>query len=233
MKQLALITVAITLFLGGLYFYEQRMSAPTHPKKTASLTKTLNDQTSPTETPPAPPAPSRFSFNPFSLFGNANEKESGEAEKEKTGEGNAPEQKTQDSRLETLKQDIKNYLIASSQIPFPQDKLALQVALAEAEEGNSTNLMKIRDRYRNALEVFKTLSPPQELFSFHEKSINVTQRFITLLDDTIYKRKGSVKETWNSEERVAIINAANTLKQELRTIVATYQIDLPPDVLPY
>ena len=59
------------------------------------------------------------------------------------------------------------------------------------------------------------------------------QDFINLLDDTIHQTKGSVEETWNSQERLDIINKANEAKISILEIVMRYNIELPPDVLPY
>ena len=64
-------------------------------------------------------------------------------------------------------------------------------------------------------------------------SHEAVKRFIALLDDAIHQAKGSVGETWNSQERVAINSLAQQTKAAIVTVVEDYDIYLPPGVISY
>lgn len=143
--------------------------------------------------------------------------------------GGSPE----DPELQETKKEIRDYLIASSDIGFPEDNSLLKKALEEAEGGNPQDLIEIRNEYQKSLEELKKLSPPEPLKDVHEKSIGVVEKSIGLLEETIHQTGGSVEETWNSDKRLEIVGEAQEVRAEILRVVETYQIHLPPGVVSY
>ena len=141
-----------------------------------------------------------------------------------------PESATQPQNPEAEK--IKKYLIASSDIGFPQNTVELQLSLHLAEDGDFAKLIGLIQDFEQKYEILKRLSPPAQAAEIHQKSLDITARFIQLLRDARNEKRGSVEATWDSPERAAIISQAQEVMSKIRGLVAQYNIQLPPDVLP-
>ncbi len=218
--------IGIIFLLGGLYFYQNTWDHAPPPQKSI-IDALRNTQRTTASTLNPENGSIQKDYNPIlarllktSLFIKGPQEQS-------------PENPVQIEQLEALKIEIRDYLIASSDIGFPEDNAKLKAALEEAKNGDPGNLIKIRTEYQKGLGELKKLEPPEILYDVHAKSIEVVEQFTALLNDTVHQAKGSVEETWNSEERLKINERAQEIKASLIEIVMTYEITLPPGVLSY
>lgn len=225
-------TISIIVILGGLYFYQQTWNTYTEkvPKKSleefvkqapnSSQGSTEQKQENIVNTPQNQSSFLARLLNPSLFIGGGDETI------------DASYGITQDPKTQKLKEGIRNYLIASSDINFPSAS-KLEPALEKAEEGDPADLIEISSDYKEGLEELKQLVPPEIMQKIHAYSIEVVERFVSLLNNTIHQTSGSVYENWNSEERLAITELAEQTKAAMIEIVTTYQIRLPSGVLSY
>ena len=226
--RIVVVSLGIVLVLGGLYFYQRTWNAsPPTPKKSLEeflqKDRVRDNETLPQNTQNSKDYPSLLArlFKPNIFISEPNQNEEG------TGNTEV------DKEREALKNEIRTYLIASSDIEFPESTENLKSALENAAAGDSSALINIRDGYQKGLGKLQDLAPPAPLEDIHAQSSEAVKRFIALLDDAIHQAKGSVGETWNSQERVAINSLAQQTKAAIVTVVEDYDIYLPPGVISY
>lgn len=227
-------TISIIVILGGLYFYQQTWNTYTEkvPKKSLEEFVKQNtnkfeetaaqEQKNKDETPQDQSSILARLFKP-SLF----------ISKLDNIWNNPAEVAEESEESQKIKMEIRNYLIASSDIGFPNDSAKLKAALGETAEGDPGALTEIRNEYEKNLEEFEKLEPPEVMLGIHNQSVEVVKRFIALLNDTIHQTNGLVDETWDSKERTDINNLALETKAAIINIVEKYQINLPQGVLSY
>ncbi len=144
-------------------------------------------------------------------------------------------QTTTKEKNDKTKEEIKQYLINSSNLNFP-DPSYIQLAISlVAEKGEKTELKNIIKEMNEKYEELELLSHPAELDKIHEQSLNVIQRFIPILQQIVDLNnpdKIKVDNIINSTEMQQINELANQVLKEIRQVVKEYNISLPAGILP-
>lgn len=130
------------------------------------------------------------------------------------------------------KQQLTDYLVASSNIPFPQDPVFLREAFLENKDGKPAKLDEVIKGFENGLDTFKKLTPPERLAAIHEASVSQIGDLLAVYRELRGKTDKSLTEVWQEPTMAGLRERSSRTVAELRDLASRYQLELPPDVLP-
>lgn len=130
------------------------------------------------------------------------------------------------------KQQLVDYLVASSNIPFPQDPVFLREAFLENKDGKPAKLDQVIQGFENGLDTLKKLAPPERLKAIHEASISQIADLTGVYKELRGQTGKSLTEVWQEPTMAGLRERSSRTIAELRELASRYQLELPPDVLP-
>lgn len=133
---------------------------------------------------------------------------------------------------EQEKSKIRDYLIASSEIDFPEPWQISEV-IALAYRGQKEHLKNLITVLKEKLEKFRALTPPSALENFHQESLQIMTNYIEFLTKAASALTPTeMTEVLNSRPFNNLRSQAQDLIANLRAFLSQYQIELPEEVLP-
>lgn len=140
------------------------------------------------------------------------------------------------SKADTLngeeKQRLVDYLIASSNIPFPQDPVFLREAFLENKDGKPAKLDQVIKGFEDGLDTLKKLAPPERLTAIHDASVSQISDLMSVYKELRGQTDKSLTEVWQEPTMAGLRERSSRTIAELRGLVSRYQLELPPDVIP-
>ncbi len=130
------------------------------------------------------------------------------------------------------KQRLADYLIASSNIPFPQDPVFLREAFLENKDGKPAKLDQVIKGFEDGLATLKKLEPPERLTAIHEASVSQIADLVGVYKELRGETGKSLTEIWQAPTMAGLRERSSRTIAELRSLVSRYQLELPADVLP-
>ncbi|MBI2624076.1 hypothetical protein HYW67_01095 [Candidatus Parcubacteria bacterium] len=130
------------------------------------------------------------------------------------------------------KQQLVDYLVASSNIPFPQDPVFLREAFLENKDGEPAKLDQVIKGFEDGFAVLLKLAPPERLKAIHEASVSQISDLMGVYKELRGETGKSLTEVWQEPTMTGLRERSSRTIAELRALANRYQLDLPPDVIP-
>lgn len=130
------------------------------------------------------------------------------------------------------KQRLVDYLVASSNIPFPQDPVFLREAFLENKDGKPAKLDQVIKGFEDGLDTLKKLAPPERLKAIHEASVSQISDLMAVYKELRGQTGKSLTEVWQEPAMSGLRERSSRTIAELHELASRYELELPPDVLP-
>lgn len=129
------------------------------------------------------------------------------------------------------KEEIKDYLISSSNIGFLKDQSRLSLAIDLAALGDKKEIENIISEIKAKYVIFQALEPPEEAISIHQQSLRIIEMFIGLLEKIKSSQREEMGKILSSSEVSQMQELVDKTKQGINELVKKYGIELPAGVM--
>ncbi|MEK7627254.1 MAG: hypothetical protein AAB397_01580 [Patescibacteria group bacterium] len=129
-------------------------------------------------------------------------------------------------KIDTVKTSLENYLVASSQIKFPEPQL-ISDAIILHKRGGSEALKLLIDILKEKNKELYAIIPPSEAETIHNDSLWISAKFIETLEKTLKtENKEEILKILNNPEMQEIQNLTNQTVADLKSLIENYGLNI-------
>ena len=126
---------------------------------------------------------------------------------------------------DTIKISLENYLLASSQINFPEPQ-SISDAIILHKQGENEAIRLVIDILKEKNKELYTIIPPLEAEKIHNNSLWVSAKFVEIMEKVSKAENDEeISKILNSPETIEIQNITNQTANDLKSLIEKYGLE--------